>query len=59
MALKTVHKGTRLSVPDFTGPVIRPCDELIAVLIEGAISKREDVSLKSTEQPKLLLLFFN
>ena len=58
MSFKSVYELPRLSIPNLAGAIITACDELIAVLVESAIGKREYMSLESTEEFELLLLLF-
>lgn len=41
-------------VPDLAGPIIAASDELVAVLVEGAIGEGQHVGLKGLEQLEVL-----
>ena len=43
-------------VPDFAGPVVAACNELVARLIEGAICQRQQMRSQDLKETKLLLL---
>lgn len=45
MSIKRMHEIARFSIPDLAGSVVAACDELVAVLIEGAVGQWQHVSL--------------
>ena len=68
MLLKTEQLLARDGVPDLTCPVVAASDEparikrcvlLIARLIEGAISKRQEMSTENLEALEFLVLIFH
>lgn len=45
-------------VPDFAGSIVAACQKFIPVLVETAVSERQNVTLELFGQLKLLLSLF-
>ena len=46
-----------VGVSYFTSPVVRACDEFVATFVKSAVGEGKNVSFKSFEESKYLLLF--
>lgn len=57
MPLKSVNKIAGFRVPNFACSIITASDELISVLVKGAVGQWKNVSLQCFEELKILLFF--
>lgn len=48
----------RISVPHLTGPIVGARDELVTILVERAVCKRQQVGAQNLEQREFLFLVF-
>ena len=58
MPLEGVDEVARGGVPELAGSVVAASDKLVAVLIEAAVSERQDVPLQFLDELELLLSLF-
>jgi hypothetical protein len=56
MSFKGVNKIARCGVPQFAGPIVTSCDELVTIFVETAVCQGQNVAFEFFYEQKLLLL---